>query len=235
MASTFPSLRRPAPRAAPPPPSPLVTYLGLAIAIFGITFVVAGFRLLTGEMCSNAQLVTREVVLFELVAALLLLVLRGERLPLSSIGLRFDRPARSVARGLVLGVACLALCVALYVLLPRVGLHIGGNGGSAFVPSTCAVILMMARASVAEEICFRGYAIERLEKLTGSRWLAGLAPLVVFGLSHHRQGMGGIVATFALGGVLTVYYVKRRDLLANITSHFFVDMVLNVGLPLFGG
>jgi membrane protease YdiL (CAAX protease family) len=54
-------------------------------------------------------------------------------------------------------------------------------------------------------------------------------------VSHYRQGVGGIVAVFVLGGILTAFYIKFRDLLANITEHFLGDFVLNVALPLVGG
>ena len=65
--------------------------------------------------------------------------------------------------------------------------------------------------------------------------MAGLVPLTIFAVSHYRQGVGGIVAEFVLGGILTAFYMKFRDLLANITAHFLADFVLNVVLPLVSG
>ena len=38
---------------------------------------------------------------------------------------------------------------------------------------------------------------------------------------------------FITGSVL--FYMKFRDLLANVTAHFFADFVLNVVLPLVSG
>jgi membrane protease YdiL (CAAX protease family) len=93
----------------------------------------------------------------------------------------------------------------------------------------------MLRAGVAEEIFYRGFAIERLQSLTGSKLLAALVPLTIFAVSHYRQGLGGIVAVFVLGGILTAFYMRFRDLLANITAHFLGDFVLNVMLPLVSG
>ena len=80
-----------------------------------------------------------------------------------------------------------------------------------------------------------GFAIERLQSLTGSKVLAGLVPLAIFAASHYRQGIGGIVAVFVLGGILTAFYMKFRDLLANITAHFLGDFVLHVALRVSGG
>lgn len=71
--------------------------------------------------------------------------------------------------------------------------------------------------------------------MTGNAWLAALLPLLVFALSHYRQGVGGIVAAFILGGIVTLFYLRYRDLAANMLGHTLTDFVLNVGLPLAGG
>jgi hypothetical protein len=60
-------------------------------------------------------------------------------------------------------------------------------------------------------------------------------PISLRRLSHYQQGIGGIAAVFVLGGILTMFYMKFRDLLANVTAHFFADFVLNVVLPLVSG
>lgn len=46
------------------------------------------------------------------------------------------------------------------------------------------VALGVVTAAVTEEVLFRGYAIERLEALTGRRWLAGTISLVFFVSVH---------------------------------------------------
>lgn len=40
--------------------------------------------------------------------------------------------------------------------------------------SVWLILLMVSRAGVVEEILYRGYAIERIEQLSGSKWPAGL-------------------------------------------------------------
>ena len=91
-----------------------------------------------------------------------------------------------------------------------------------------------ARA-IAEEVLYRGYAIERIEALTGSRWMAALIALGAFAAFHYRQGLAGIVIAFLLGAILTGFYLWKRNLVANIFAHFLVDFVPNVLLPLLGG
>jgi uncharacterized protein len=218
-----------------PPRNLAPTFVGLAIALFALPVFMATYRAITGENHSNWQVLGREFAVFLLVGLLLWIVKRWELLPLSSIGLRVDMLRTSLLRGSWFAVILLVVTVGLYLLLRGVGVHLGEDHGSVFHPSLWVVTVSMLRAGVAEEIFYRGFAIERLQNLTGSKLLAGLVPLTIFAMSHYRQGVGGIVAVFVLGGILTVFYMKYRDLLANITAHFLGDFVLNVVLPLAGG
>jgi uncharacterized protein len=211
------------------------TFVGLAIALFALPVFMATYRAITGENHSNWQVLAREFAVFLLVGLLLWIVKRWERLPLTSIGLRVSALRTSLLRGLWFGVILLLATVALYLLLRRLGVHLGEDHGNAFHPSLWVVTVSMLRAGVAEEIFYRGFAIERLQGLTGSKVLAALVPLVIFAVSHYRQGLGGIIAAFVLGIILTAFYMKYRDLLANITAHFLADFVLNVVLPLVSG
>lgn len=211
---------------------PSVSFVGISIALLGAPAFVAIFRLLTGESHSNLQVVGREVGLFFLAAILLWIVKTQEHLPLTSIGAHVDRLARSLLRGFVLGIVLLVVTVGLYLLLPRVGLHIGDRAHDAFQPALWVVSLVVLRAGVVEELFYRGFAIERLKSLSGSSWVASLVPLVVFAAAHYRQGLGGIVSAAILGGLLTIFYLKLRDLVANMAAHCLVDFVLNIGIPL---
>jgi uncharacterized protein len=211
------------------------TRVGLAIALFALPLFMAAYRATTGENHSNWQVLGRESAVFLLVGTLLWIVKRWELLPLTSIGLRVDMLRTSLLRGLGLGVIMLALTVGLYLLLRKVGVHLGEDHGSVFRPSVLVVTVSVFRAGVAEEIFYRGFAIERLQSITGSKLVAALVPLTIFAASHYRQGVGGIVAAFVLGAILTWFYMKFRDLLANITAHFLADFVLNVVLPLVSG
>jgi len=214
---------------------PGATTAGLAVALLAAPIFVAVFRLFTGESHSNLQVLGKELGLWLCVVVLLWIVRRREQLPLTSIGLGMDRPMRSLLRGFLLGLLVLAVTVGLYLILQRFDISLGKDGANAFHPSLWVVTLVMLRAGIAEEIFYRGYAIERLQSLVGSKLVAGLLPLMLFAAAHYRQGLGGIIATFVLGGVFTVFYMKFRDLLANITAHFLADFVLNVILPLVSG
>jgi uncharacterized protein len=215
--------------------NPTATFVGLAIALFAIPVFVAFYRAITGENHSNAQVLGRELGIFLLVGLLLWIVTRFESLPLTSIGLCLSALRTSLLRGLGLAVIVLAVTVGLYLLLRAIGIQLGEDHGNAFHPALLVVTVSMLRAGIAEEVFYRGFAIERLQTLAGSKLLAGLLPLAIFALAHYRQGLGGIIAAFVLGGIFTWFYMKFRDLVANITAHFLGDFVLNVVLPLVSG
>jgi membrane protease YdiL (CAAX protease family) len=115
------------------------------------------------------------------------------------------------------------------------GWKVGGEEPGAYkdIPVWVWFIIVL-RAGIAEEVFYRGYAIERIQALTGNRWVAVAIPLIIFSSGHFRQGPGGILISFVAGAILTVTYLWKKDLLANIIAHFTVDFIPNVALPLFG-
>jgi uncharacterized protein len=211
------------------------TYIGLAIALLSSPAFIFVYRALTGESHSNLQVIGRELGVFCLVGILLWLIVARERLPLTSIGLQTDKPGKSFLRGLALTVLVLAVTIGLYLALQQFGIRLGSKQSDAFQPSLLVVTLVVLRAGVAEEIFYRGYAIERLRALTHSKWVAALLPLLFFAAAHYRQGLGGVIAAFVLGGIFTLFYLKFRDLLANMVAHFLADFALNVVMPLLTG
>ena len=85
-------------------------------------------------------------------------------------------------------------------------------------------VAIVTRAAFAEEILMRGYGIERVAELTGSRLLAGLVTLVLFTYAHLAYwGWTQMIAAGGAGLVLTILYLWRRDLNSNILAHWLVD------------
>ncbi|GAA4754779.1 hypothetical protein GCM10023264_22440 [Sphingomonas daechungensis] len=208
------------------------TYAGLAISLLGIPAIVTAQRLLAPDPTAASSIVIREIAILAVTAFVLWIVVARERLPLSSIGLRFDRVGRSVAWGFGLAVAAFVILLACLAGFSDLGIHYGeGSGISRALPVT---FLAVMRAGISEEVLYRGFALERLQSLTGSKWIAAGVTLVLFAAFHFRQGMAGVFLAFVLGGLFTAYYLWKRDLLATITGHFLVDFVPNVLLPLLG-
>ncbi len=176
------------------------------------------------EFADTAHLLGNEAIYWTLVAATFAYVVRVERRPLASIGLRMPT-WRDAAIGFVFTVAVVAGLAALYlVVLPALGLgETQAIDQLAATPSWWLAI-SVARAGVSEEVLFRGYPIERLLKLTRNRAIAILLPLALFALAH--VGPWGwthlLVAAFG-GAMFTGLYLWRRNLWINIAAHILVD------------
>ena len=152
------------------------TFAGLAIALFGAPAVVILFKLAGFTRADFGATIIRELIILTLVAILFWIIRSHEKLPLSSIGLRRQKfvPTLlwSLAVMLMFGVG-IAACL---VVFPLIGLSYGSSSGPA-VPIGVS-LLLYARAGIAEEIFYRGYAIERIEALTGNRAIAAAVPLL---------------------------------------------------------
>jgi uncharacterized protein len=206
-----------------------ITAVGLFIALFGM-LVVRQVISYFWPTITFASALWKESLIWLCAIALLLIVKRGEQLPLSSIGIGTSRWTKSVLWGLVLTLVCALVAVGLVALTH----YDGGSGGEAFAKLPLWLItLIVVRAGVVEELFYRGYAIERLRALGLNRFVAAGIPLLIFAIAHWTGGWANIVIALALGIVLSAFYLWRRDLIANMIGHFMVDFVANVLPKLF--
>lgn len=94
-------------------------------------------------------------------------------------------------------------------------------------------ILLAARAGFVEEILYRGYPIERLNRLKVTIWPGALISLIIFVVFHLPSGLGHTVGlVLPIGVILTGLYVWKRNLTLNIAVHFLTDSLILVLLPL---
>lgn len=215
--------------------TPAITWIGLFIALFAVPLVIFVFQSMAppGPL-TNLFVLEKEISVFLVCAILLLLIKYGEKLGLESIGLHNRNWGKSILWGLIGAVISFAALAILLFIFKKVGIPFGHGAESDRYKNVSLWVMsfMVLRAGIVEEICYRGYVIERLEKMTGHWFFYFLFPLILFGLFHYRQGIGGIIISFIAGVILAVLYLKRRDLKANIITHFLVDFVPNVLFPL---
>ena len=220
---------------ASPPANRAWTYAGLIIALFGIPAATLIFKLGGYSRADSGAVVVRELVVLALVGLLLWLVRAGERLPLSSIGLKRQPVGSAILWSLA---ALLAFAAALFaclgLILPALGLTYGTSGGGPAV-SMAVTALVVIRAGIAEEVFYRGYAIERIEALSGSSTLAAVVSLLLFAGFHFSQGIAGIIIALCIGAAATAIYLWRRNLVILIVAHFLTDFIPNVLIPLVTG
>jgi len=171
---------------------------------------------------------------FVMAATLLVIVRNGEWMPFSSIGWHTDKLGRSALWGL-LGVVLVAIGLAACMAVAQaLQWKIGLQEPPKFTPPLWAMTITVLRAGLTEELFYRGYALERLRALTGSAWIAAVLTIVPFALFHYRQGPAGILIAGVAAVILTALYLKRRDLPAVMLTHFTVDFIPNILLPLLG-
>ncbi len=210
-------------------------YVGLALALFAIPLLVFIFRQVFGPATAGVA-IARELTIFA-GAALLIWSLRSrEQLSLAAIGLVALPAGRLAGWTLVTLVACVVALAIGLVCVQLFGLRFGSAPGTVSVelPMWVTVVVML-RAGFVEELFYRGYAITRLEALSGSKAVAVVVPLLIFAAFHYPQGAGGVLITFLMGAALTAIYLWKRNLLVIMLAHFLVDFIPNVVLPLITG
>ena len=177
-----------------------------------------------------ASAVLKEALIWLSAAMLLVIIRRGERLPMRSIGLGTARWWKSILWGFVIAIVS---AVAVGALAYATG-YGHGPGSAAFEKLPLWLItLIVLRAGVVEELFYRGYAIERLRLVGLGRFWSVAIPLVIFSVGHWSGGAANILIAFAAGLILTGFYLWRRDLVANMIGHGVVDFVANVLPALF--
>jgi membrane protease YdiL (CAAX protease family) len=216
-------------KAASPAKVSRATWIGLFLSLFSLLLIRQAVSHFWPTLNFTAAL-WKESLIWASAIVLLILVRRGERLPFSSMGLGRSTWWKSILWGLVIAVVCAVVGGAL-AHFTHYG---GGRGAAAFEKLPLWLItLIVIRAGVVEELFYRGYAIERLEALGLNHYWAAAIPAVIFGLGHWTGGWENIVIALVLGAVLAVFYLRRRDLVANMIGHFMVDFVANVLPVLF--
>lgn len=185
----------------------------------------------------NVFMAINETCFWMMGIGVVIVVLFWERLPLRSIGFRHVTMKESLLS--------LSLGVLLFILIPALGILLERVFG--IMTSTMVIVaalakypiwlraILAARAGFVEEILYRAYPIERLNRLTGRLWPGALFSIVLFTAIHIpssglEQTLGVV---FPISAILTGLYIWKRNLTLNITVHFLIDFLLLVLLPLF--
>lgn len=198
------------------------------VILAGLVLALGFFSLPVGawihQFATLAHMVVYELIIWGWVGLMLLYVGKVERRPLSSIGFRMPGVWDGVLGALTGVLILVALGLIYYVLFPLLHWSEQQQISQVAVMPRWLSVLVVVRAAVSEEILFRGYAIERLQELTGSRSIAGVVSCLVFTLDHigfwgwHHVFIAGLA-----GALLTLLYLWRRNLWINMLAHFMVD------------
>ena len=210
---------------------PPITWAGLTIALFGMLVLRHAVLYFFHALTVPAAIWT-ESLMWLLIAALCLIIRRGEELPFSSVGLGTYRWTKSLVWGVVIIVAIIALG-SIGDLIAILCHYQNNDFGKQMLRLPVWILtLTCLRAGIGEELFYRGYAIERLQTLGLSRFWAAAVPVLIFSFGHWTSGWPNIIVALIAGSVLATFYQRRRDLLANMIGHFLVDFV-GVVVPRF--
>src|SRR5207249_9759866 len=154
----------------------VATWAGLAISLFAM-LVIRQVLVFFAPEITFASAVLKEALIWLSAVTLLVIIRRGERLPMRSIGLGTARWWKSILWGLVIAVVSAAIVGGLAYVTG----YGHGPGSAAFEKLPLWLItLIVFRAGVIEELFYRGYAIERLQMLGVGRFWSVTIPLVIF-------------------------------------------------------
>jgi membrane protease YdiL (CAAX protease family) len=159
------------------------------------------------------------------------ILLRLARDPWSAIGFSLPpRLARAIAIGVAAGLAMELLAV--FVTTPWISSIFGTEpdySDLAFIQGSFPYLLIFLAlnwtlAAFGEEICFRGFLLQRLARLLGGRDAAWIGSLLVtsavFGWVHSEQGVPGALQE-GLSGLLLglMFLLTARNLVVPIVAH----------------
>lgn len=204
------------------------TWLGLFISLFAFIAVRFAFRAF-GAPDSITTNLWREFAVWTMAASLIVLVRFGEMLPLSSIRLGTAPWRQSIRHGCILTGLC---GVTAWIVIMFTGYGHGPGSAEFNKEPIWFATLTVIRAGIVEELFFRGYAIERLESIGCGRFLSAAIPLAIFAGTHWTGGIPNVIIALIVGAVLTLFYLWRRDLVANMIGHGLSDFV-GLVLPRF--
>lgn len=201
----------------------------LAIAAFSERAPLGPYRLLWFLVAQGA--------LFGLVVLIAAFAVFGQGLSWHSLGL-----ANPGLMSVVLGLALAAFFIygygpAVYWALSKLNVR-GFEKGLAKLAGlpVWALIVAVLVDGIAEEFLYRAYAFERIAAITGSLWLAGTVPLLLFALAHVPMwGRVPALSVLVSGAILTIWYAWHRDLTANVIAHCVTDLFGLVIGPLAQG
>ena len=208
------------------------TELGLILSFFGPPLLLLPFQLLAPEPLTDSIVLVRELSFFLLAGVLILIIVKGEKLDIQSIGIHNRHWGKSILWSLFLLLMFFAVVAGCLGLFQLTGISFGRGDGKYAHISPWVLTIVMGRAGIVEELFYRGYVMERLHKIADNWIVYLLTPSLIFGLLHYRQGIGGIIIATATGILFSYFYWRKRDLKINIIAHFLADFIPNVLLPM---
>lgn len=181
------------------------------------------------------NLLLQEVSMWLLLLFIILWIYFIEKKTIASIGWK-ELTGKTFFAGLGIGLILFIIFAITNIIIQVLGLDLNKDLAKMLASQPLVFLILIAlRAGVVEEVLYRGYAFERIYKLTDSKLLAGFLPLIIFTLAHLAWGFGHLIFVFFAGGLFTLLYALKRNLVLLIIAHFTVDIIALIVLPMLLG
>lgn len=93
------------------------------------------------------------------------------------------------------------------------------------VPFFIGLIFIQLMTSISEELCFRGYAIERLTRILNNKNLAVIVSIILFLIVHIPLWGMVSIPIGVLGAFWAIIYVKSSNMSLVIVIHFLNNII----------
>jgi len=211
------------------------TYLGLLIALFGITlstYLLKGATFFGSSYL--AQVIFSDLKKWILVFIIVLIIRLLEKRKFQSNGIKGIN-LKVILSGIIFGlIAVVVSILTLGLLFNILGLKEPSTLGAINELPIYIKLFTITTVAITEEIFYRGYAIERLGEITGNYIFGGILSGIVFLAIHFPAwGLAGAVPQIIFTIFLTVFYLKKRDLISTILMHWTINFLMIIVLPNF--
>lgn len=166
-------------------------------------------------------------------AILILYILKGEKKPLSSFGLKRMKP-QNILEGLGLGIV---MFIVQQIPLLMIGMD---YSLLSMEPNTSYILISTLYCffcvGFAEEFIFRGFLLQKTLDLCRIKWICVAINMILFYAIHWSSlphGFGGFYSIAANVLILCIYYLSRKEksLVPLMIGHGFYDTLVSVILP----
>jgi membrane protease YdiL (CAAX protease family) len=85
-------------------------------------------------------------------------------------------------------------------------------------------IVPLFLSAFTEELCFRSYFYNNLNKIIQNKWMCIIITNILFSLGHIYQGVYGCIYSFALGMAMSIEYKNKNNIYTIIIFHLIMNI-----------
>lgn len=146
---------------------------------------------------------------------------------IAAIRLKKERIDMAFLYGVLTAAVMLGIIIGIGIILTVLGFDLENAGNIQDIEqlfSIPAMLILITIQPVAEELFYRGFLLEKLEKISSAPIAIGVTA-VLFGLAHLTTGnLYPALLTGIAGAVLAVLVIKTKNLTAAIIAHVLFNV-----------